>query len=69
MIGGGVLLIALVLWAAANGLSRLETWWQERARKSGSRSRHFFRQLEQACRSGSDEAIARALDAWSRKAE
>ncbi|YCI04926.1 BatD family protein [Ensifer sp. D2-11] len=68
VIGGGVLLIALVLWASANGLSRLEAWWQERRSKERQSEPAFFRQVEQACRSGSDEAIARALDAWSRKA-
>lgn len=68
VIGGGVLLTALVLWAAANGLSRLEAWWQERRSKERQSEPAFFRQVEQACRSGSDEAIARALDAWSRKA-
>ncbi|PND20308.1 BatD family protein [Sinorhizobium meliloti] len=67
-IGGGVLLIALVLWAAANGVSRLEAWWQERRSKERQSEPAFFRQVEQACGSGSDEAIARALDAWSRKA-
>ncbi|PJR14513.1 BatD family protein [Sinorhizobium meliloti] len=68
VIGGGVLLTALFLWASANGLSRLEAWWQERRSKERQSEPAFFRQLEQACRSGSDEAIARALNAWSRKA-
>ncbi|AIM03734.1 hypothetical protein GOA77_16320 [Sinorhizobium meliloti] len=65
---GGVLLTALVLWASANGLSRLEAWWQECRSKEQQSEPAFFRQVEQACRSGSDEAVARALDAWSRKA-
>ncbi len=67
-IAGGVFLTALVLWASANALSRLEAWWQERRSKERQSEPAFFREVEQACRSGSDEAIARALDTWSRKA-
>ncbi|MDX0991555.1 hypothetical protein GOL27_23780 [Sinorhizobium medicae] len=68
LIGGIVLLTASSLWVAANGLSRLEAWWQERRSRERQSEPAFFRQVEQACKSGRDDAIARALDAWSRKA-
>ncbi|WP_027997991.1 BatD family protein [Sinorhizobium arboris] len=66
--GGGVLISALVLWAAANRLTRLQARWEERRSKERQSEPAFFRHVEQACRNGPDEAIARALDAWSRKA-
>lgn len=42
LIGGIVLLTASSLWVAANGLSRLEAWWQERRSRERQSEPAFF---------------------------
>ena len=59
---------SLIIWLLARLLSKLELAWETSRSDRRQSEAAYFRLVEQACHDGSPAGIAKALDAWSRKA-
>ncbi|MDW9713835.1 BatD family protein [Sinorhizobium meliloti] len=58
----------VAIWFLARGLSWLEGRWEKRQSARRESEAAYFRRFEHACHDGSTAEMAKALDAWSRRA-